>query len=110
MRRIDAGRCSSLPRSSSSSIENSDSRGPATATSKARSRDTWTNFLPERFSTSRTHLGPELDRELDAWSEAGLIVPFWWRDDDAVTDTPALRTLLDTAREAGVTLAVGVVP
>src|SRR5215470_16019652 len=35
-----------------------------------------------------------LAHELDAWGEAGEVATLWWRDDDAVADTPALRRLL----------------
>jgi hypothetical protein len=31
-----------------------------------------------------------LDAELAAWDQAGLTLPLWWRDDDAVKPTPAL--------------------
>jgi len=52
----------------------------------------------------------QLERELDAWSAAGLKARFWWRDDDAVTDTPQLRRLLGIARERGIAPAIAVVP
>ena len=38
-----------------------------------------------------------LARELDAWGEAGAVATLWWRDDDAVADTPTLRRLLSLA-------------
>jgi hypothetical protein len=38
-----------------------------------------------------------LAHELDAWGEAGDVATLWWRDDDAGTDTPALRRLLALA-------------
>lgn len=48
-----------------------------------------------------------LARECDAWAAAGRVVELWWRDDDAVEDTPALRRLLDLAQgRAPVALAV----
>jgi hypothetical protein len=54
----------------------------------------------------------DLDRELDAWSRAGRIATFWWRDDDAVTTTPALQRLLQTSMIDGqpVPLALAVIP
>jgi hypothetical protein len=52
----------------------------------------------------------DLERELDAWRAAGLSARFWWRDDDAVSDTPQLRRLLDIAGELGIQPAVAVVP
>ncbi|KAA5605730.1 hypothetical protein F1188_08880 [Roseospira marina] len=49
-----------------------------------------------------------LDAELRAWSAAGRTVTLWWRDDDAVSVTPALEHMarLSATHEAPVTLAV----
>lgn len=52
----------------------------------------------------------DLTRELDAWAAAGQTAEFWWRDDDAVADTAALRRLIGIHREAGAPLAIAVVP
>jgi hypothetical protein len=52
----------------------------------------------------------DLARELDAWRAAGQMPRLWWRDDDAVADTAALRRLLDLAGDAGVPLALAVIP
>jgi hypothetical protein len=43
--------------------------------------------------------------ELARWGDAGLVADLWWRDDDAIADTPALRRLLEIA-EVPVALAV----
>ncbi len=51
-----------------------------------------------------------LDRELDAWAEAGRIATFWWRDDDAVAATLALDRLLGLAEALGTPLALAVIP
>jgi hypothetical protein len=56
------------------------------------------------------HSHDRLRAELDAWADAGLTASLWWRDDDAVTDTPHLRRLLDIAGEAGVVVGLGVIP
>ncbi len=48
-----------------------------------------------------------LARECDAWAESGRPVELWWRDDDAIADTPALRRLLDVAT---VPLSLAVIP
>lgn len=50
----------------------------------------------------------DLVRELDAWKGAGRVASFWWRDDDAVSVTPALERLLaiSGASQAPVSLAV----
>ena len=49
----------------------------------------------------------DLDRELD---RCAAPMPFWWRDDDAVADTPALAALLDLRTEIGLPLALAVIP
>jgi hypothetical protein len=50
------------------------------------------------------------DDEVARWQDAGRDVELWWRDDDAVEATPALKRLLDVQRAAGVPLALAVVP
>ena len=55
----------------------------------------------------------DLERELDGWSRVGQSATFWWRDDDAVTATPALQRLLDMAATAAgqpLPLALAVIP
>ena len=51
---------------------------------------------------------PALDAELNAWADAGTCAEFWWRDDDAAEDGPALGRLLDLAGEAP--LAIATIP
>lgn len=51
-----------------------------------------------------------LDRELDAWGEAGRTATFWWRDDDAATPAAALRRLVGLAASAEAPLALAVIP
>ena len=53
---------------------------------------------------------PELQRELDHWQAAGRPATFWWRDDDAVSPTPALCRLLDLAADHAVPLSLAVIP
>jgi len=49
----------------------------------------------------------DLARECDAWAAAGRTAELWWRDDDSVEDTAALRRLLALAAgRAPVALAV----
>ncbi|HET6157189.1 MAG TPA: polysaccharide deacetylase family protein [Dongiaceae bacterium] len=48
-----------------------------------------------------------LARECDEWAAGGRTVELWWRDDDAVQDTPALRRLLAIA---DVPLSLAVIP
>ena len=54
----------------------------------------------------------DLDRELGAWERAGRSATLWWRDDDAVTSTPALKRLLDVAAIGNppVPLALAAIP
>ena len=51
-----------------------------------------------------------LDDELARWRDAGRVAELWWRDDDAVEETPALDRLLTLQQDAGVPLALAVVP
>lgn len=54
----------------------------------------------------------DLERELAAWEGAGRIATLWWRDDDAITPTPALQRLVDLAGlgEPSTPLALAVIP
>lgn len=49
----------------------------------------------------------QLAREFDLWEAAGSEPSLWWRDDDAVADSPALRELRRVAR---MPLALAVIP
>ena len=48
--------------------------------------------------------------ELDLWHREGRIATFWWRDDDAVDETPQLRSLLQLAQRLDVPIALSVIP
>jgi hypothetical protein len=52
----------------------------------------------------------QLVRELEAWAEAGLAARFWWRDDDATSDTEQLRQFLTIAKNFGIVPGVAVIP
>jgi hypothetical protein len=52
----------------------------------------------------------DLDAELERWRAAGRTATFWWRDDDAVADTAALRRLLALCANLDVPLALAVIP
>lgn len=47
-----------------------------------------------------------LHNELALWPATGRKPVFWWRDDDAISDTPKLRTLLSVVGQIPVVLAV----
>jgi hypothetical protein len=51
----------------------------------------------------------DLARECDAWESQGRSVDLWWRDDDAIADTPELRRLLALAAGRA-PLALAVIP
>lgn len=68
--------------------------------------------IAEQFMLARPALHRPVDwspvtEALDRANEAGCSTGFWWRDDDAVAQTPALDRLLDLSRryEAGIGLA-----
>lgn len=48
--------------------------------------------------------------ELSRWRDAGRVVEFWWRDDDATSPTPALIRLTSLAVDARVPLGLAVIP
>ncbi len=48
--------------------------------------------------------------ELAIWRDAGLSLPLWWRDDDAVALTPALERLRELASRFDAPLHLAVVP
>jgi peptidoglycan/xylan/chitin deacetylase (PgdA/CDA1 family) len=49
-----------------------------------------------------------LERELDAWAEAGRKATLWWRDDDATLPCAAFDRLLEV--RSGLPLAIAVIP
>ena len=55
-------------------------------------------------------LHESLGRELDEWAAAGTKARLWWRDDDAVSDTPQLRRLLELAAHSDAVVALAVIP
>lgn len=61
---------------------------------------------PVLSSTERATLLAALDTAQDE----GRAIPIWWRDDDAVRDTPALQRLFGLARLYAAPLAVAAVP
>lgn len=51
-----------------------------------------------------------LQAELQAWRDARLSFPLWWRDDDAVAPTRQLDRLADLAHEVGVPVHLAIIP
>lgn len=51
-----------------------------------------------------------LSSEIERWCDAGRVVEFWWRDDDATRPEPAIGRLLALAAEWQVPLALAVIP
>ena len=48
--------------------------------------------------------------EIGRWRDAGRIVDFWWRDDDATRPVPAIERLVALAAESQLPLALAVIP
>jgi predicted glycosyltransferase len=63
-----------------------------------------------RPALHRTTDWSPLDRALDRAEDQGYPVRFWWRDDDAVADTPQLDRLLGLARRLDVGIGLAVIP
>lgn len=53
---------------------------------------------------------PAATAELERWRVEGLVLPIWWRDDDAVRSTPALERLLALAANFAAPIHLAVVP
>jgi hypothetical protein len=53
---------------------------------------------------------PAVAEELVRWSDAGLVLPLWWRDDDAVEPTRALDRLCLLAERYHAPLHLAVIP
>jgi hypothetical protein len=51
-----------------------------------------------------------LTDEFQNWRNSGLILPFWWRDDDAVTPTLQLDTLINIANDLDMPCHLAVIP
>ena len=51
-----------------------------------------------------------LETELARWSAQGRTLPLWWRDDDAVAETPALRKLTELSERLGLPVHLAVIP
>lgn len=51
-----------------------------------------------------------LDRELDAWAEAGQRATLWWRDDDAVRLTPQVERVLALSSATDTPVALAIIP
>ncbi|MBD2748123.1 glycosyl transferase family 28 [Microvirga sp. BT688] len=71
--------------------------------------------IAESLVLSRPALHPSIDwsplnAALERARDQGLRVRFWWRDDDAVADTPALDRLLTLAGRYGAGIGLAVIP
>ena len=51
-----------------------------------------------------------LEAEISRWREAGLSPRLWWRDDDAVDETPALERLTKLTGDRGIAVLLAVIP
>jgi hypothetical protein len=57
----------------------------------------------------RPDWGP-LRQELSTWRAAGLVLPLWWRDDDAVTVSPALEHMARLSNDLRLPVHIAVIP
>ncbi len=53
---------------------------------------------------------PLLRAELALWRADGRVLPLWWRDDDAVSHTPALDRLARVSRDLALPVHIAVIP
>ncbi len=51
-----------------------------------------------------------LKTELEIWSANNLVLPIWWRDDDAVAPTPQLDRLQKLSQKTGMPVHLAVIP
>ena len=51
-----------------------------------------------------------LTAEMTIWRREARVLPIWWRDDDAVKDTPALAQLTGLAETFGLPVHLAVIP
>jgi len=51
-----------------------------------------------------------LQQELDLWADSDKTATFWWRDDDAVEETPQLHILDALSRDMDVPVSLAVIP
>ncbi len=51
-----------------------------------------------------------LETELQYWSDQGLSLPLWWRDDDAVAPTPQLDRLTALSEQLDLPVHLAVIP
>ncbi|WP_298860792.1 polysaccharide deacetylase family protein [uncultured Sulfitobacter sp.] len=51
-----------------------------------------------------------LTQEMSHWRSENLILPLWWRDDDAVAETPALVRLSELSTETGLPVHLAIIP
>lgn len=51
-----------------------------------------------------------LDSELEQWRAAGLVLPLWWRDDDAIQPTQALGQLAALSERLELPVHIAVIP
>lgn len=65
---------------------------------------------PAARDGSRSPDWAALSAELDRWADKRRQATFWWRDDDAVTVTPALERLIALSESHAVPLALAVIP
>ncbi|WP_424977951.1 polysaccharide deacetylase family protein [Leisingera sp. S232] len=51
-----------------------------------------------------------LEQELEQWQDAGLTLPLWWRDDDAMSQSAELDRLTELSAELDLPVHLAVIP
>ncbi len=51
-----------------------------------------------------------LETEIELWHKAGLTLPFWWRDDDAIEPTDHLAQLIEIAEQVDIPVHLAIIP
>jgi hypothetical protein len=68
-----------------------------------------TGFMPENPDSPACPWS-SLQNELDSWSDSGTRATFWWRDDDAVEQTPQLLRLDELSQQLQLPVSIAAIP
>jgi predicted glycosyltransferase len=83
---------------------------PPSLAGARRSVEIVKEFVGPSLANVTTFDWSPLDEAIARAGDAGVCPSFWWRDDDAVAETPALRRLLALSRTFSVPAALAVIP
>jgi hypothetical protein len=66
--------------------------------------------VPNSLNMDRAYDWSDLTTELDQWADGERVATLWWRDDDAVAQTAALRRALNISQRHHVPIHLSVIP